>query len=673
MDRIAAAAEGGGPSGEQVDGVAIRALPRQGMRFRLRWIALFLIGSQAAAGAVAAITIQWTWRSERDEAPSVTALAASRLRDQRLVPQNLHLTRMLDEVASAAGAHFAAVIDQHDQIIAVSTQAGESVAALKLDPNRSRTREAPVRVQVRPLKSQTMEAALPLTAGAPRYLLLGLPDTSAQRSARDGLLAAAAAAAFALTAPLVLVSIRFRRWTGGLRELHTAIRRLALDCPITPVQVGGDDEIAYLSIAFNDMASRLSANRKALLAANAQLEQRVLERTRELDDANRMLQRQNAKLAEVTETALRFTDDVAHEFRTPLTVISECASATADGLAGAVSDGQAEMLGFVMSASAELSELVDDFLDSSKLRAGTLRINRRACRAGEILDKIWPTLSRRAASAGIELERKDTSELPLLFGDVEKAGRALVNLGVNAIKFSRAGDVVSVEAHCDGDGFVRFSVTDRGPGMSREEASSLFTRFQQTASGRECAAKGFGLGLSIVYDLVSVNLGRVWAESDPGEGSTFAFTIPICEPHAVVSAALQRISQASPSSSVGAILVHAGSASTPKIMQKLARRSRSFDVQIPVLDGSRILVFGPTGDLKCWAARLSAELCGAFGAAFPSANVEPVGVWPIDEARDHLNTLLPDPAPPVAASGCDQQQLIEELVHEPSEENSDRG
>src|SRR5690606_6329199 len=139
-------------------------------------------------------------------------------------------------------------------------------------------------------------------------------------------------------------------------ELHTAIRRLALDCPITPVAVAGNDEIAYLSVAFNDMAGKLSANRRALLAANAQLEERVAQRTRELDEANRMLQRQNTKLAEVTETALRFTDDVAHEFRTPLTVISECASATVDGLAGPVTDAQTELLTFVMNASGELSE-----------------------------------------------------------------------------------------------------------------------------------------------------------------------------------------------------------------------------------------------------------------------------------------------------------------------------
>lgn len=625
--------------GVHAEEVSVRSLPQSQMRSRLSRIVLVIIVFQAVAGLVMLAVVQSAWRTELDHARAVASLAASRLSGQPLVSHNTYVHATLDQIIEASDARFAVVVDEERRPIAARGIDGDTFASLHLEPAGADTQ--PAVVHHSPLRLLTLEAALPPTAGMKRFLLLGMPDIAGLRTLRDGLIAGVVAAAITIAGPLLFFNLRLRRWMSGLHELHTAIRRLALDCPITPVAVAGNDEIAYLSVAFNDMAGKLSANRRALLAANAQLEERVAQRTRELDEANRMLQRQNTKLAEVTETALRFTDDVAHEFRTPLTVISECASATVDGLAGPVTDAQTELLTFVMNASGELSELVDDFLDSSKLRAGTLRIERRRHSVQALLDKVWPMLERRAAKGEVRLERHVEPEAPDVFADIDKAGRTLVNLTVNAVKFSRPGDAVFVSVHRGAGPFVQFDVIDHGPGMPPEDAETLFQRFQQTSIGRESMHKGFGLGLNIVHDLVSVNLGQVWAESRPGEGSTFSFTLPQFNPVDIIDAGLDRIERASPQADVGGLIVTCGGANLQDLARRLAHAGRAFDVHIPIDAQRFVLIFGPTSDLSRWAANLRESIEPIESEPEDSfASVEVLGCWPIHQARTELRSAL---------------------------------
>ncbi|MEM6331954.1 MAG: hybrid sensor histidine kinase/response regulator [Planctomycetota bacterium] len=255
---------------------------------------------------------------------------------------------------------------------------------------------------------------------------------------------------------------------------------------------------------------------------------RLAEKNRELafqlKQSNCDLATRNRKLKELTDTAHRFVDNVAHEFRTPLTVIQEFASILNDGIGGEVNDKQREFLGHIESSVRDLSQMVDDFLDTSKLRANRLRVNRQPCRVEDVLERVRPKLQAGAASRKVELVERIGADLPELYCDVEKAGRALLNLVGNAIKFSPSGERVTIDAGLDATGSVAIRVADRGPGLSDEDIGLLSGRFQQFGDSRR-SGKGFGLGLNIACDLAMLNLGRVHVESTLGEGSTFTLTL----------------------------------------------------------------------------------------------------------------------------------------------------
>lgn len=592
------------------DELSLRVLPRQRMRRRLRRFLVVALAAQAGATIAALVALQTVWKGDDrpDHSPSVAALALDLLNRQRTGRITSVSKEMLDRVADAPSIEFACVIDDADRVLLTGGDSGPDLGAYGLDP----AREVPVNTQtlVAAIPSKRLriyESRLPERFGVRQSVLIGVRDLGSDRAVLDG--AAAAGIGMLVTAliALPLVWCRIGGWSQGLHRLHTSIRRLALNAPLAPLPVTGDDEIAYLSLAFNDMAGKLTASRRSLLTANQTLEERVRERTDELREVNCVLERQNVKLEELTETALRFTDDVAHELRTPLTVVMEFASIIEDGIGGSITDQQREYLRFISDASGELARLVDDFLDSSKLRSGTLRVDRQELDIDRTLDAIWPMLELRATRAHIALRRTVAAGLPRVFADREKLGRTIINLTINAIKFSRAGSTVTIGAALDDELGVRISVTDQGPGLSPEEVHSVFERFRQTASGKVARTKGFGLGLSIVQGLVSLNLGTIGVESTPGVGSTFSFTVPSYEPAVIVDMFLAGVTERATAARVGVMLLECGDGggSASDLIARLAPLLHPYDIQLPT--NGAVLLFGETSDIDRWSDRLRRE------------------------------------------------------------------
>jgi PAS domain S-box-containing protein len=254
-----------------------------------------------------------------------------------------------------------------------------------------------------------------------------------------------------------------------------------------------------------------------------------------LHEAYALLQKKNRRLARLSRTAREFVDNVSHEFRTPLTVIKEYASLVRDGVVGAVSDEQKSMLTVVEDRADDMNTMVDDMLDVSQLKSGLLGIRRQECRVEEILKHVRPGLERKAAVKGVELEFEVEPLLPTLFCDPEKAGRVLINLTTNAIKFcGHPGRVrLSCQRESDGTG-VKFGVSDNGNGISPENQEAIFRRFKQLGGSDRSSTKGFGLGLNIAKQLVELNLGAISVESQVGHGSTFFFTLPPADPREVL-------------------------------------------------------------------------------------------------------------------------------------------
>ena len=257
--------------------------------------------------------------------------------------------------------------------------------------------------------------------------------------------------------------------------------------------------------------------------------------TEDLRRSAEVIAKQNADLGAMAERAHRVVDDVSHEFRTPLAVIKEFASIISDGLAGPVSDQQDQYLKIMSGAVVDLNHMVEDLLDSSKLRAGRLRVERRPYSVEEIFETGRATLARKASSRSILIEEQVEDGLPDVFADEEKVRRVISNLMTNAIKFSPEGSTIVLSAtRSEVPGEVRIGVTDRGPGLSEEDIDSLFGRFQQVSTARSVAAKGFGLGLSIAEELTWLNLGKISVESEKGNGATFSFTLPCDDPAIVI-------------------------------------------------------------------------------------------------------------------------------------------
>ena len=287
-----------------------------------------------------------------------------------------------------------------------------------------------------------------------------------------------------------------------------------------------------------------------LLALNENLEERVAERSAaaekhaaDAQQAKTSLEEQNKRLRELYQTARQFVDTVSHEFRTPLTVIREYASALNEGLVGDASEAQRDYLVTIMNRVDDMSAMVNDLLDISRIEADLLRTSRRACQVPDIIESVRGTLERKAKTAQVKVQfETHDDDLPHVFCDVEKIGRVLINLAVNSIKFSRPDDTVRIWSRMHENGSeVVIGVTDHGPGIADENLEKIFERFKQLEGPKHATTKGFGLGLNIVRELVLLNFGSLNVESKLGEGSTFSFSLPLAQPEKLVSVYLERV------------------------------------------------------------------------------------------------------------------------------------
>ena len=262
----------------------------------------------------------------------------------------------------------------------------------------------------------------------------------------------------------------------------------------------------------------------------------------QLATINGMLEQKNQRLAQLCSTAQEFVENVSHEFRTPLTVIREFTSIIRDGLDGGVTSRQVEHLEKIIHRADDLALMVDDLLDVSKLEAGLLGVWRRPYSVPEMIETVHGLVQSRADTKRIALDISLAENLPPVYCDEEKARRVIVNLAVNAIKFTPDGGTVKIWATASSNGEeVVIGVTDSGPGISDENLTVIFERFQQLEQNVRTRTKGFGLGLNIAKELVSLNLGQIRLVSAPGAGSTFSFTLPKDDPQIVFRRYLDRV------------------------------------------------------------------------------------------------------------------------------------
>lgn len=218
-----------------------------------------------------------------------------------------------------------------------------------------------------------------------------------------------------------------------------------------------------------------------------------------------------------------FVADVSHELRTPLTSVRGFLEAIADGVPRDKREAD-EYLRIAIAETARLQRLADTLLNVSSVAAGGSVFDPMPLRMEKAVRKAVDRVSPQAGRRSIDIEVDVVPSLPLVSADPDQVDRILLNLLDNALHYSGGGRVtVSAEAL---DGFVEVSVHDDGPGIPLAEQPYVWERFYKVDKARR-KAKGSGLGLVIVRQLVEMHGGRVGLESEPGEGARFYFTLPI--------------------------------------------------------------------------------------------------------------------------------------------------
>jgi signal transduction histidine kinase len=238
----------------------------------------------------------------------------------------------------------------------------------------------------------------------------------------------------------------------------------------------------------------------------------------------------NSMLFEKTLELERLKSDfvavVSHELRTPLAVVIGNLELLSDIRFWKLEPQQAQFLSAASTNSHRLLHLINDILDFSKLENASLPMTRSPNELGEVIRQAAENLRRLFEERELNLRISIPEDLPLAEIDEQRIVQVLTNLISNAIKFSPAG--APVELSVDHDGLVAtVRVRDQGEGIRREDMPKLFKKFSQLDSKSTRKAGGTGLGLAISRGLIEAHGGLIWAESEPGQGSTFAFTLPL--------------------------------------------------------------------------------------------------------------------------------------------------
>jgi len=214
---------------------------------------------------------------------------------------------------------------------------------------------------------------------------------------------------------------------------------------------------------------------------------------------------------------------VGHELRTPLTSIRGSLGLIDGGAAGEITPEVERMIAIAISNTDRLSRLINDILDIERIESGRVQLSRQLCEVPDLIAQSLETLANQAGAADVELVGEPVEAT--LWADPDRILQALMNLISNAIKFSPPGSKVIVAAAREGNE-VRFSVADRGRGIPANQLDAVFERFRQVDASDSREKGGTGLGLPISRSIVHQHGGRIWAESEVGEGTTFSFTIP---------------------------------------------------------------------------------------------------------------------------------------------------
>jgi signal transduction histidine kinase len=231
------------------------------------------------------------------------------------------------------------------------------------------------------------------------------------------------------------------------------------------------------------------------------------------------------QLKQLEKARTDFVSTISHEFKTPLTSIMMGTSMIIDGSMGVLNEEQQDILGTIKEDGERLTRLVNDLLELSRIEAGSSVFNIEPCSIDAIIDDSVKQFAIQAAHKNVSIHVRVEEMMPKVIVDYEKITWVFNNLISNALKYTNSGDEILINASIRNERMY-ILVKDTGVGIPEEFQEKIFDKYVQV-KGQDLEARGTGLGLAVVKEIINTHGGEIWCESELDTGSTFTFTLPL--------------------------------------------------------------------------------------------------------------------------------------------------
>ncbi len=449
---------------------------------------------------------------------------------------------VLDNLASNSSIGFVVLLDRNGK--ALQSKAAKDVPSPVPPPDTGLfgddTRHTEIRIGagrdpyfdiVAPVRSRSdsadlfpdMEPAAKPTLG---YVRIGVRQDSLKDKTREIVLSTLILTALVVTLGVTATVLITRRILRPVESLVQATHQISRGNLVDHVDAQASGEIGELAASFNEMLDRLRDYRQRVDEAQATLEARVEDRTRELQRATEEARNSARAALEASRAKSQFLATMSHEIRTPMNGVL----GMTDLLRGTpLNERQRRFVEAVYHSGQSLLRIINDILDFSKIEAGKIELEQIDFDLRELVEDVCSMFAQPAHSKGLEIACLLPHTVPVAIrGDPVRLRQVITNIVGNAVKFTSAGEV-SVRVHKVEEtaerARLRFEVRDTGPGIAEDKQERIFEAFSQADNSTTRSYGGTGLGLAISKQLVELMGGHMSVSSRPGQGATFAFDI----------------------------------------------------------------------------------------------------------------------------------------------------
>lgn len=321
---------------------------------------------------------------------------------------------------------------------------------------------------------------------------------------------------------VTLIGVALSAWLGAnlsrpIRALEVGARRIASGDNLPDIAVETQDEIGSLAREFNAMKSRLRERDEENQSLNRTLEEKVLERTAQLEEKSQQLLNAQKELAQAERLAGigLLASGVAHEINNPMAIIR--GNAELLEMSVRLDDNDRSEVATIIGQVGRVERIVSNLLTFSRSRKKVVR----PFILSQVLEDIISQLGHQIPLESYRIERTYEPGMPEIEGDEDQLRQVFTNLIINGLQAMEQGGVMNIFALITAEGHGLVSISDTGPGISPELREKLFTPFFTTK------AKGTGLGLAVSYGIVRDHGGDIRVDSEPGQGATFSVLLPL--------------------------------------------------------------------------------------------------------------------------------------------------